>query len=220
MKRMMTTIPMVLAYMALSACAPRDSAPSDSTTTHRASGALVENRASDFRDAMRGLWSDHVIWTREYIVAAVDGDSSASAAAARLMKNQEEIGAAIVPYYGNEAGDKLTVLLKEHISIAVELVGAAKASDKAKQGRADSLWHKNAEDIATFLSAANPANWPRQTVLDMLNEHLKLTTTEAVNRLQRKWDDDVATFDKIHDQAMMMADALSGGIIKQFPAQF
>src|SRR5205807_8244102 len=122
-------------------------------------------------DAMRKLWSDHVVWTRLYIVSAVAGDASAQTAANRLLRNQEDIGNAIVPYYGAAAGQKLTDLLKQHILIAVDLVTAAKAGDQAKQNDADRRWHANAADIATFLSGANP-NWSRQAVLDMLNQHL------------------------------------------------
>jgi hypothetical protein len=86
-------------------------------------------------------------------------------------------------------------------------------------GDADRRWKANAGDIATFLSGANP-NWPRGAVLDMMNEHLALTTQEATARLQKNWSEDTATFDKIFDQAMMMADALTDGIIKQFPDRF
>jgi hypothetical protein len=168
---------------------------------------------------MRKLWSDHVVWTRQYIVAAVANDPSAQAAATRLLKNQDDIGNAIVPYYGSDTGRKLTDLLKQHITIAVDLVTAAKANDTAKLGEADKRWHANAVDIATFLSGANP-NWPKQTLVDMLNEHLALTKQEAVARLQGKWDEDVAAFDKIYAQAMMMADALSEGIIKQHATMF
>src|SRR5438067_7217958 len=71
---------------------------------------------------MRRLWSDHVVWTRNYIVAAVANDPSASNALTRLMRNQEDIGNAIKPYYGDAAGAKLTDLLKQHIAIAGELV--------------------------------------------------------------------------------------------------
>ncbi len=44
------------------------------------------------------------IWTRQYIVAAVAGTPDAEAAAGRLLRNQEDIGNAIVPLYGAEPG--------------------------------------------------------------------------------------------------------------------
>jgi hypothetical protein len=179
----------------------------------------MTGEALALRQGMRDLWADHVIWTRAYIVGAVADDPSAESALSRLMKNQEELGNALVPYYGQEAGARLTQLLKDHISIAGEVVAAAKAKDTAKLTDADQRWHTNAADIATFLSGANP-NWQRQALLDMLNEHLALTTREATLRLERNWSEDTATFDKIFDQAMMMADALSDGVIRQFATRF
>jgi hypothetical protein len=170
-------------------------------------------------DAMRKLWSDHVVWTRLYIIAAAANDASAATASARLLRNQEDFGNAIVPYYGAAAGSRLTDLLKQHILIAVDLVSAAKAGDNAKVADADRRWHANANDLATFLSGANP-NWPKATLLSMLNQHLALTTQEATARLQGRWSDDAATFDSIFNQILMMADALSDGIVKQFPARF
>jgi hypothetical protein len=170
-------------------------------------------------EAMRKLWADHVVWTRLYIIAAANGSPDAQAAATRLLKNQDDIGNAIAPYYGAAAGQKLAELLRQHILIAVDLVSAAKAGDQAKQKDADARWHANAADIATFLSGANP-NWPRQAVLDMLNQHLALTTKEAVDRLQKNYNDDVTNFDAIFNQAMMMADTLANGIVKQYPTRF
>lgn len=188
------------------------------TTYSTTSGGEVALRsnAMELRDAMRSLWADHVVWTRNYIIEAVAGDPSASAAATRLMKNQEDIGNAIAPYYGTVAGNKLTGLLKDHINIAVDLVTAAKAGDQTKVADADRRWHQNAADIATFLSGANP-NWSRDALLSMLDRHLMLTTQEATARIQKRWTDDVTAFDQIFDQAMEMADALSSGIMKQFP---
>lgn len=170
------------------------------------------------KTGMRKLWSEHVLWTRQYIVDAAAGLPSADATSKRLLRNQEDIGNAIAPYYGSAAGAKLTDLLKQHILIAVDVVAAAKAGDNTKLADADKRWHDNAADLATFLSSANP-NWPKQALLSMLNEHLALTTQEATARLQQRWDDDIAAFDKVFSQAMMMADALSDGIAKQFPGK-
>lgn len=198
-----------LAFVAAAACAT--AAMSTSTSPSPASAQL--------HDAMRKLWSDHVFWTRVYIISAVAGDASAPTAASRLLRNQEDIGNAVVPYYGAAAGTQLTNLLKQHIQIAVDLVAAAKAGDQAKVADADKRWHANADDLATFLSGANP-NWPKATVLTMLNQHLALTTQEATARIQSRWADDAAAFDNIFTQILGMADALSDGIVKQFPNRF
>ena len=205
--------------LVLFACAtqPYDSSTAQPATMH--SGSSMDNSRTALSKAMRDLWADHVIWTRNYIISATSDSPDAQAVAARLLANQEHIGQAIVPYYGQAAGTKLTGLLKDHILIAVDLVAAAKANDQAKLKDADQRWHSNAADIATFLSGANP-NWPRGAVLSMMNEHLALTTQEATARLKSDWNTDVATFDKIFDQAMMMADALTDGIVAQFPAKF
>jgi hypothetical protein len=175
--------------------------------------------ATTLRQDMRKLWTDHVVWTRDYIVAAVGDQPDAQAAAGRLMKNQEDIGGAVANYYGKPAGDKLTALLKEHISIAVDIIKFAKVGDKASQQQADAKWRRNGEEIADFLSKANP-NWPRAVLVDMMNKHLSTTTDEVVARLTKNWDADVKAFDAVYDHILVMADALSNGIIKQFPAKF
>ncbi len=174
---------------------------------------------SSLNAAMRKLWTDHVVWTRQYIVSTVAGLPDANAAAARLLKNQEDIGNAIVPVYGSAAGQKLTSLLKEHIMIAVDLIAAAMSGNQAKFQQEDRKWTKNAEDIAGFLSGANP-HWPRKDVVDLLNLHLSLTKKEVVARLEKKWDEDVQAFDDIFTEILTVADTLSEGIHSQFPGKF
>jgi hypothetical protein len=171
------------------------------------------------RLALRKLWSDHVIWTREYIVAAVAPTPDAGAAAGRLLKNQEDIGAAIVGYYGQAAGDQLTDLLKQHIMIAVDLVAAAKSGDDAAFATHDARWTANIGEIASFLSGANP-NWPEKDVFDLLALHLKLTKDEAVARISGDWAADIKAFDDIFTEIMVVADTLHDGIVAQFPDRF
>jgi hypothetical protein len=171
------------------------------------------------RLALRKLWSDHVIWTRDYIVAAVAGAPDASAAAARLLRNQDDIGAAIVPYYGAAVGARLTELLKQHILIAVDLIEAAKSGNEDQFARQDAAWSANVREIAAFLAGANP-NWPEAGVVDLLALHLQLTKGEVVARLQGDWDADVRAFDDIFTEILVVADTLHDGLAAQFPDKF
>jgi hypothetical protein len=175
--------------------------------------------AAQLGQDMRDLWTDHVVWTRAYVVAAVADQPDAQAAATRLLKNQEDIGAAVGAFYGRAAADQLTALLKEHILIAVDLIKHAKSEDKAAFAATDAKWTRNGDNIADFLSKANP-NWPRATLRQMMKLHLSTTTDQVVARLTKNWDADVRAFDAVYDHILTMADALSEGIIKQFPGKF
>jgi len=176
--------------------------------------------AGECHDLMRKLWTDHVVWHRMYIISALADLPDKSAAAARLMQNQVDIGNVIKPFYGDAAGTKLTDLLKQHVTIGVEVIDAAKAANTAKRDEAIKRWQANGDEIATFLSTANPKNWPLATVKVMLKEHLDLMTAMVVARIQKDWVGDVADYDKAQDQILKMADALSAGVVAQFPDKF
>ena len=184
-----------------------------------ASTCNISTQRCTLRTNMRKLWSDHVWWTRDYIITAIADMPDIKAATDRLLKNQYDIGAAIGSYYGKEAGDKLTALLKKHILIAADVVAAAKNNDNKKLDEANTRWHANADEISEFLSSANP-NWPKDAVQKMMYEHLKLTTEEVVARLKKHWVVDIEAFDKVFDEIMTMADTLTDGIAKQFPHKF
>lgn len=180
---------------------------------------ITESKQWPLASGLTRLWTDHVIWTRCYIISALAGLPDAQAALDRLMKNQEDLGAAIVPYYGANAGKHLTTLLKDHIAIAGKVVVAAKEGNDDAFKQANGQWHKNADDIAAFLSKANP-NWPESEMKKMLYEHLKVTTVEAELRLKKEWASDASNFDEILTQALHMADGFFQGIVAQFPNKF
>jgi len=169
--------------------------------------------------AMRKLWEDHIVWTRNFIISALAGLKDIDAVTNRLLRNQDDIGTAIKPYYGDDAGNKLTKLLREHILIAAKVVKAAKANNKTALDKAQKEWAQNADEIATFLSGANP-NWNKADLLAALQMHLDLTTKETSARLHKNWDDDIKAYDANHDHMLMFSDTLVEGIAKQFPEKF
>jgi hypothetical protein len=173
----------------------------------------------DLSQGMQKLWGDHVIWTRSFIVSTAYDNKDLDSVTKRLLKNQEDLGNAIKPYYGEEAGNKLTMLLKEHITTAADLVMAAKKADQTAQTKANDAWYANANEIADFLASANP-NWPKDQTRVMLREHLDLTKQAAVDILGNKYDAGIVDFDKIHEQILGMSDMLTEGIVKQFPDKF
>jgi len=179
---------------------------------------IVTPKTVAFHDGMRQLWEDHVTWTRLAIISLTTDSPDTQATVGRLLQNQQDIGDAIKPFYGDAAGQELTRLLREHILIAADLIAAAKAGDGAAVADAQSRWTANADQIAAFLAAANPGSWQLDEMQAMLHEHLRLTTDEALARLHGDWAADVAAYDQIHRQALGMADMLSAGIVEQFPA--
>lgn len=180
----------------------------------------ISSEALAFQQAMRKLWEDHVTWTRLYIVSAIADLPDKDPTALRLLQNQDDIGNAIKPFYGEEAGNQLSSLLRDHILIAAELLQAAKNGDTAAFEAAHAQWYENADEIAAFLNAANPKQWPLDEMKAMMKEHLDLTLVEATARLGGDWEADIAAYDDIHTQILAMADMLSTGIIEQFPQRF
>jgi len=193
-------------------------APASAQTTTALQGEVAATRTVELRLAMRKLWEDHITYTRNYIISALADLPDANPVAGRLLANQDEIGDAIKPYYGETAGETLAALLREHILIATEVIATAKAGDATEYAAAQEEWSDNGQAIAAFLSAANP-NWSQTELEAMLQTHLDLTTGEVVARLNSDWDGDIRSYDDGHVHMLMFADVLTAGIAKQFPSK-
>jgi len=173
-----------------------------------------------FGRSMDKLWEEHVAWTRMAIVSFAGGLPDLQSTETRLLRNQVDIGNAVKPFYGAAAGDQLTRLLRTHILQAVVVLKAAKAGDTPKLNAALEAWHANAHQIAAFLAHANPQHWPLAATAMMMDDHLKLTTQEAVDELHGRWAASVADYDKVENEILGMSSTLSRGIIAQFPNRF
>lgn len=106
-------------------------APKRSVTTAPRGTSQAPVGRMAFHDRMRDLWSDHIVYTRGFIVSATGGLADTTEVLQRLLRNQDEIGEAIKPYYGDAAGSQLASLLRNHIQLAGKALVAAKGTSTA-----------------------------------------------------------------------------------------
>lgn len=173
----------------------------------------------DLINTMRMLWEQHVAWTRMVIISIAEDLADLEFVTKRLLRNPLDFKAVLLPLYGEEKSSEFADLLTEHLVIAAELVKAAKAHDCAAVADAEKRWFSNADEIAAFLNYINPY-LPKEAFMTMLHEHLILTESEAVARLNKDYEKDIALYDMVEEQALTMADAISEGIVQQFPEHF
>jgi ubiquinone biosynthesis protein UbiJ len=206
-----------IAATAVAACGSSNSSPAASSSSASKSAPSNATAPVALSTAMRTLWMQHMEWTYETVDDFFHDQAALTPTLNRLLQNQRDIGAAIVPYYGQAAGTQLTNLLLTHIQQAVPVLTAAKDGDKAKLAAAESDWYANAKQIADFLSTANPNNWPTSVTEPMMKTHIDQTTTYSVDLLKGDYAQAITDYGTAEQHMIEMADALSKGIIAQFP---
>ncbi|MFS0691110.1 acetylglutamate kinase [Sporosarcina sp. 179-K 8C2 HS] len=167
----------------------------------------------------RLLWQQHVYWTRMAVTALVFKLPDVKFVLARLLRNATDMGDSLRPYYGDEIANAYGGLIREHLTIAADLVTAAANGETEKVETLEANWYRNADEIAEFLNRINPYI-DREAFRKMMYSHLALLKLEVVCMIQRNFELEVQVFDRIEAEALMMADMISEGIFKQFPYAF
>ncbi|MEI4830154.1 acetylglutamate kinase [Bacillus sp. FJAT-53711] len=179
----------------------------------------ISKNEVDLKSYMRSLWEQHVAWTRLAIISIIFNLPDVNVTITRLLQNAPDMGNALKPFYGQNAATKYSNLIKEHLVIAADLVKAAKAGDQHTASIAEKKWYANGDEIVEFISSINPYI-PKEKFRKMFYEHLALTKAEAVSMLKKDYQSGVQLYDKIEKEALEMADALTAGIVRQFPQVF
>ncbi len=180
----------------------------------------LTSKSVELQLALRNLWEGHIFWVRNVVLETKYGDPAAARIdEQQVVQDAKEIANAIVPFYGKEAGDKLFTLLAGHYGAIKECMNADFSGNKEAMHKAVQKMNKNAEEIAVFLSSANP-NWPKATLLAALAAHggFHMADIEAINA--KDFSSEAKTWEAMKKQVDGIADTLAEGIVKQFPQKF
>lgn len=170
--------------------------------------------------ALRDLWLGHAFWVRNVAAATLDGSpAGATAAEKEVVANARQIATAIEPFYGKAAADKLFGLLAGHYGAVKEYLEATVAASPAKQDQALKTLTANAAEISTFLGGANP-HWTASALNGLLLAHGGHHLKQIQQLKAKQYAEEAQTWAAMKDHMYVIADALAGGLAKQFPDKF
>jgi hypothetical protein len=177
-------------------------------------------KTSQTATALRELWLGHIFWVRNVCVAAFDKNELAvKAAEQQVVANAKAIAASIEPFYGAAARESFFKLLAGHYGAVKAYLVAAIGADASGQSSATQSLTSNAEEIAVFLSKANPY-LPKDAVGGLLLAHGGHHIQQIQQLQDRKYEAEAQTWEDMKEHVYQIADATANALAKQFAKKF
>ncbi|MFO0774006.1 MAG: hypothetical protein U0172_04980 [Nitrospiraceae bacterium] len=171
--------------------------------------------------ALRDLWLGHIQSIRNVAVATVDNNTAArEAAEGAVVANAKQIAGSIEPFYGKPASEKLFTLLAGHYAGVREHLDATVAGNASGQEAAVKHITENAGEISSFLSGANPKNWPKDAVMGLLGAHAAHHIQQFQQLKAGDYVHEGDTWAGMKSHIYVVADTLTTGLAVQFPDKF
>ncbi|HKR37581.1 MAG TPA: hypothetical protein VJT10_22245 [Steroidobacteraceae bacterium] len=185
-----------------------------------APGGAVLAKVTATQAAERDLWVGHIFWVREVVRGLAEkNQAAADFAEKQVVANAKQLAGAIEPFYGKAASDQLFKLLAGHYTAVKAHATATVAGDAAGAKKAIADLTANANEIAKFLSGANP-NLPEATLKSLLAAHGGHHVQQNQQFAAHDMAGEARTWEAMKSHIYTLADALIGGIAKQFPDKF
>jgi hypothetical protein len=170
----------------------------------------------ELQAALRDLWAGHIFWVRNVVFMTRLGNTAAATVAeGQVVQDARAIADAISPYYGKAASDKLFSLLAAHYGAIKEYMTAAFAGKGSAKTAAVAKLNANADEIASFLSSANP-NWPKETLVGALRAHGAHHVLQIDAVYAKDYKTEASVWAEMTMHIYTIADVLAQGIEKQF----
>lgn len=175
--------------------------------------------SADLRLTLDRLLGEHLILAAEAMRAGLAKAPDFDAARAALDANTADLANGIAAYYGAPAGDEFRSLWQDHVTAYMEFIGAV--ANKDATARAESLGRLHAyhDQIAAFLSDANPF-LNAEDVAALIRRHVQALITQVESAEAGDHARTVATVRGAYAQTFEVGDALASAIARQFPDRF
>jgi hypothetical protein len=173
-------------------------------------------RTSQTAAALRDLWLDHIFWVRNVSVAVIEKNPSAmKAAEQQVVANAQSIADLIEPFYGVAAKNDFFELLVEHYGAIKAYLQATTSGESLAQDVATRSLTANADELAAFLSKANPY-LPKDALRGLLLAHGGHHIQQIQQLKDRQYQAEANTWDEMKDHVYQIADATAAALAKQF----
>ena len=177
-------------------------------------------RVAETKAPLRDLWGRHIFWIRNVVLDnATNNPAARDAAEKQVVANAKQIANTITPFYGEAASAKLFTLLAGHYGAVKEYSEGTIAGSKRQQDAALAHLASHADEIAVFLSGANP-NLPKDTVRGLIAAHGAHHVAQITQFQEKDYAHEAETWQVMRQHVNVIADALTTALAKQFPGKF
>ncbi len=180
----------------------------------------VDSASAGLYSALNTLLAEHVYLAAMATNAALDGrQTEFEAAAGALDGNSMDLAGAVGSVYGDAAGEAFLPLWRTHIGFFVDYTVATATGDEAMKQKAIDDLTGYATDFGAFLNSANP-DLPVEAVVGLLVPHVGTLTAVIDAQAADMPVEAYTALREAYGHMRMVADALAGSIVAQFPETF
>ena len=169
--------------------------------------------------SLKELYTEQVALTHTLMQNILDNSANMETTKLALVQNQENIAKSMIPFYGPQAVNVLSVLLYKHVTLTADMVIAVRDGDIYGIDEAVDAWKLNGNQIAAFVNQSNPSISLSESKL-MVRNYLKTTVMMGEAIYKGNITAEMKAYNKVVAASMVMQNKITTALINNHPDQF
>ncbi|MCL2555907.1 MAG: LysM domain-containing protein [Firmicutes bacterium] len=174
-------------------------------------GSIPPDNDCDIIIIMREAWKKLAFWTRMIMVSIINRLNDRPAIMERFIQNAYDISTIFSNRFSNKQR-QLDEMLKEHLTIGVELLLMLSEGRSAPANRLNEEWYLSADRLARFFSELSQA-YPADTTKHHIHNMMDTIKEQATKRMLGHYGSEVEAFDRGALKIQQMADYFANGML-------